>query len=224
MTKSEYEAIVAKLQPNDRAMLTEMGRLRGNASAADIRHVTHGPKTGKPLEYGLTREFGRLQAAGLIRQVGRNPGRYSPVPLVEVEEAASHYRLKKKRTTKRRGSRNRLAELRVYAHGDYSEFYRVHRRVIELSEYVSHHVVRMAFWAAAPKDELARVVDELADLRDAIDSAVACLGQRTDDDALLDKISKLEATNGRTAAEAETARTLAARLRSQYEQRVGVLD
>src|SRR3712207_8400504 len=49
----------------------------------------------------------------------------------EVEEVANNYRLKKKRNKKRRSSRNRLVELRAYEHGDYSEFYRVHRRVIE---------------------------------------------------------------------------------------------
>lgn len=153
-----------------------------------------------------------------------NPARYEPVKPADVEETASNYRLKKKRTKKRRGSRNRLAELRTYEHGDYSEFYRVHRRVIELSDYVSHQLVKMAFWAAAPKDELARVVDELADLRDAIDAAIVCIKQRTDDDVLLDKIAKLENTQGRTEPEAATARALAAKLRSQYDQRVGVLD
>jgi len=224
MTESEYNEIVAGLQRNDRAMLEEMKRLRRGASASDLRQVTVGPKTGKPLEYGLTREFARLQSAGLIRLAAKNPSRYVPVPLAEVEEAANHYRLKKKRTKKRRSSRNRLTELRVYEHGDYSEFYRVHRRVIELSDYVSHHLVKMAFWAAAPKDELARVVDELADLRDAVDAAVACLSQRTDDDALLEKIAKLEETHGRTAPETATARSLAAKLRSQYDRRVGVLD
>ena len=224
MTESEYNEIIAGLQANDRAILTEMKRLRRGASASDLRPVTVGPKTGKPLEYGLTREFERLQIAGLIRLVDKSPSRYAPVPVTEVEEAAQHYRLKKKRARKRRSPRNRLTELRVYEHGDYSEFYRVHRRVIELSDYVSHHLVKMAFWAAAPKDELARVVDELADLRDAVDAAVACLQQRTDDDALLEKIAKLEETHGRTDAEAATARALAAKLRSQYDRRVGVLD
>lgn len=224
MTESEYDKIVEDLQRNDRAMLEEMRRTASASSASDLRHVTVGPKTGKPLEYGLTREFERLQALGLIRQVAKNPTRYKPVQAAEVEEAVSNYRLKKKRTKKRRSSRNRLVELRAYEHGDYSEFYRVHRRVIELSDYVSRQLMKMAFWEAAPKDELARVVEELGDLRDAIDAAVACLRQRTDDDALLDKIAKLENTQGRTAPEAATARALAAKLRSQYDQRVGVLD
>jgi hypothetical protein len=224
MTETEYKEIVASLQANDRAMLEEMRRVRGASSASELRHVTRGPKTGKPLEYGLTREFDRLQRHGLIRQVAKNPARYEPVPPAEVEEAAGTYRLKKKRTRKRKSSRNRLVELRAYEHGDYSEFYRVHRRVIELSDYVSHQFVKMAFWAAAPKDELARVVDELGELRDAIDAAVACLKQRTDDDDLLAKIAKLENTHGRTAPEAATARALAAKLRNQYDQRVGVLD
>ena len=32
---------------------------------------------------------------GLIRLAAKNPSRYVPVPLAEVEEAANHYRLKK---------------------------------------------------------------------------------------------------------------------------------
>lgn len=224
MTESDYDKTVAGLQRNDRAMLEEMRRAGGASSASDLRHVTVSPKTGKPLEYGLTRELDRLQALGLVREVAKKPARYEPVRPADVEEAASNYRLKTKRTKKRRGSRNRLVELRAYEHGDYSEFYRVHRRVIELSDFVSRQLVKMAFWAAAPKDELARVVDELADLRDAIDAAVICIKQRTDDDALLDKIAKLENTQGRTEPEAATARSLAAKLRSQYDQRVGVLD
>lgn len=224
MNDSEYDNIVAGLQRNDRAMLDEMRRLRRPSSASELRHVTVGPKTGKPLEYGLTREFDRLRALGLIRLVAKSPARYEVVPPAEVEEVANNYRLKKKRTKKRKSSRNRLVELRAYEHGDYSEFYRVHRRVIELSDYLSHQLVKMAFWQAAPKDELARVVGELAELQDAIDSAVACLKQRAEDDELLAKIAKLENTEGRTAPEAATARAIAAKLRNQYDQRVGVLD
>lgn len=223
MTESEYDELVAGLPRNEQAMLRELRRV-GKATASELRHVTIGPKTGKPLEYGLTRELARLQAEGLARLVGKNPARYEAVPLAEVEKAAEHYRLKKKRTTKRRSSRHRLLELRAHEHGEYSEFYRVHRRVIELSDYVSHHLVKMAFWASAPKDEFARVVDELADLRDAIDAAIVCLEQRAGDDALLDKIAKLQATDGRTPAEVDTARALAKKLRAQWDQRVGVLD
>lgn len=224
MTEAESNALVASLPRNEREILLEMRRL-GRASASDVRPVTIGPKTGKPLEYGLTRELNRLQAAGLARLVAKKPSAlYEAVPAADVEKVAEQYRLKKKRTKTRRSPRRRLDELRTYEHGQYDEFYRVHRRVIELSDYVSHHIAKMAFWASAPKDELARVVDELADLRDAIDAALACLEQRTDDDAVLAKIAKLEETNGRTAPEAATARALAKKLRAQYDQRVGVLD
>lgn len=205
-------------------MLKEIVRLGKGASASDLRHVTLGPKTGKPLAYGLTREFERLQADGLVKQVDKSPSRYAAVPAAQVGVAAETYRLKKKRRIKRRGSRPRLTELRHYEHGDYSEFYRVHRRVIELSDLVGRDLPKMAFWAAAPKDEFARVVDELADLRDAIDAAFACLKQRVEDDDLLTKIAKLEQTNGRTPAETKTAKGLADKLRAQYYQRIGVLD
>lgn len=224
MDQSQYQALIEALPRNEQAMLKEIVRLRNGASASDLRPVTIGTKTGKPLEYGLTREFARLQTDGLIRLVSKNPARYAAVPSTGVEEAAKMHRLKKTRTKKRRGQRARLVELRKYEHGDYGEFYRVHRRVIELSDYVARELPKMAFWAAAPKDEFARVVDELAGLQDAIDMALACLKQRADDDNLLSKIAKLEETKGRTAAEVATAGALAEKLRAQYHQRVGVLD
>jgi hypothetical protein len=221
MTRDEYEALIAKLDPNDHAILAEIKRL-GRATMSGVRHVTRAPKTGKPMEYGLTRERDRLERAGLIRRVPRTrPTEYEAVSTSAVEEAAREFELRKKRTRKRRSSRQRLVELRAYEHGDYSEFYRVHRRVIELGDYVGHHITRMAFWEAAPKDDLSRVATELGELRDAIDTAFVCLKQRADDDDLLAKIEKLEATNGRTPAERETARSLALRLRKQYDQRVG---
>ena len=56
MTQDDYDALVAKLDPSDRAMLAETKRL-GTATVSDLRPVTRGPKTGKPMEYGLTREL-----------------------------------------------------------------------------------------------------------------------------------------------------------------------
>lgn len=222
MERAEYEALVVGLGSNERAMLEETRRL-GKASASSLRHVTKGPKTGKPLAYGLTRELRKLEELGLLRRVGRgNPAEYEVVPLAGVEEAARRYELRGKRRKRRRSTSARIAELRVYEHGDYSEWYRVHRRVVELTDYVGKQITRMAFWRAAPKDELARTAQDLADLQEALDLAFECLKQRADDDELLSKIEKLSATSGRTGAEVETARALARKLQTQYEQRVGL--
>ena len=54
MTQDEYDALVARLDPNDRAMLAEAKRL-GTATMAQMRPVTRGRKTGQPLAYGLSR-------------------------------------------------------------------------------------------------------------------------------------------------------------------------
>lgn len=222
MDVAEYESLVASLGENERAMLAEIKRV-GKATAPELRHVTKSPTTGAPLAYGLTRELTRLQEAGLIRQLGRkSPRRFQAVAPSGVEEAGNIYALRKKRPTKRKSPKQRLVELRTLEQGDYSEFYRVHRRVVELGEYVSRSITRMAFWEAAPKDDLARVVQELAELREAIDEALACLKQRADGDDILTKIAKLEATDGRTPAERETALALARKLRSQYDQQVGL--
>lgn len=221
MTKDEYEGIVAGLDPNDRAMLATARQL-GTASVSELRPVTRGRKTGKPMEYGLTRELERLQTAGLLRQVGKNPARYAAVPMGEVEDAKERFALRKKRKKKRKTNRSRIIELRTYEHGDYAEFYRVHRRLIELGEYVGVQIPKMAYWQAAPKDDLAQIAHELVTLRSAIDDALLCLKERADDDELLAKIQKLEGENGRTGPELEAFKAAAQKLRRQYEQRLGV--
>ena len=222
MEKTEYEGLVAGLGENERAILEE-ARRRGKASVRLLRPVTKSPSTGAPLAYGLTRELRKLQELGLLRQVKpAHPAHYEAVPLAQVEEAAKRYELRGKRKRKRRRSPSaRIAELRIYEHGDYSEFYRVHRRVVELTDYVGRYITKMAFWAAAPKDDLARTAQDLADLQEALDQAFACLKQRADDDDLLAKIEKLSVESGRTPGEIENARTLARRLKAQYDQRVG---
>src|SRR5439155_13130128 len=122
-------------------------------------------------EYGLTRELERLQMAGLLRQVGKKPATFAAVPLAEVEDAKDRYALRKKRRVKRKSSRSRIVDLRTYEHGDYAEFYRVHRRLVELGEYVGVQIPKMAYWQVAPKEDLAQIANELISLRSAIDDA-----------------------------------------------------
>jgi sugar-specific transcriptional regulator TrmB len=220
MTKDDYKTLVEKLDRNDRAMLEEAKRL-GTATASDLRPVTRAPKTGKPMEYGLTRELRRLQEKGLLRQVDKTPARYAAVPVAEVEDAAERYAQRTIRKKKRKTNRSRMADLRAYETGDYAEFYRVHRRVIELGEFVGVQIRKMAYWRAAPKDELAQVAAELISRRAAIDDAMVCLKERADDDETLARIEKLEATDGRTGPEADQFRETAERLRRQYDLRVG---
>lgn len=221
MDKAQYDALVDALKPNEQRML-EAARRLGKATASDLRPFTRSSNTGKPLAYGLTRELQRLQESGLLRTVGPGaPARYEAVKRADVEEAAKVYAIRKRRTKKRRTKRARLVEIRAYEPGDYSEFYRVHRGVLQLTDYIAHHITRMAFWAAAPKENLARTAQDLADLLDAVDEALACLKERAEDDALVAKIEKLEAVDGRTGPEAATARAIAQKLRTQYEDRLG---
>lgn len=222
MDTADYQARLEHLDANERAMLEETKR-QGKASASTLRHVTKSTKTGRQLEYGLTRELRRLQELGLLRRVRPDrPAHYEAVPAREVEEAAKNFELRRKRRRKRRRSTAaRIHDLRHYEHGDYSEFYRVHRRVHELTDYVGRHITKMAYWGNAPKDDLAQTAEDLADLRDAVDQALACLKQRASDDELLATIEKLSNTKGRTAAEVATARSLARKLKAQYDQRVG---
>lgn len=221
MTKDDYDALVERLDPNDRAMLAETQRL-GTATVSALRPVTRGRKTGKPMEYGLTRELERLQTAGLLRQVGKTPARYAAVAPGEVEDAKDRYALSKKRKVKRKSNRSRMIDLKKYEHGDYAEFYRVHRRLVELGDYVGVHIPKMAYWQVAPKEDLAQIARELIALRNAIDDAMMCLKERADDDELRARIEKLQAENGREGPELEAFRAAAEKLQRQYDQRVGV--
>jgi hypothetical protein len=220
MDQATYDALVARQGANERGML-EIARRQGKATVSEMRPGTVGPKTGLPLAYGLTRELRKLEELGLLRRAGSGvPARYEAVKPGDVEEAVKVYSLRKKRSKRRRSLRSRIVELRANEKGQYSEFYRVHRYLVESTEYIGHHLTRMAFWEAAPKEDLARSVDDLANLIDAVDQAITCLKERAEDDALLAKIEKLEKDKGRTDAEKDNAEALARRLRAQYEDRM----
>jgi hypothetical protein len=219
MNQDHYDALVAGLGSNERGML-DVARRLGKAKVSELRPATVGRKTGLPLAYGLTRELRALEAAGLLRRVKGVPARYEAVKPAEVEDAAHFYSVRKRRSRKKRSARSRIVELRANEVGNYSEFYRVHRYLVEATEYITHHLSRMAFWEAAPKEDLARSVDDMANLIEAVDQALTILKERADDDALIAKIEKLEKDKGRTAAEKEAAQALARRLRAQYEDRL----
>lgn len=221
MTHDEYDALVGRMDSNDRAMLLEARRVDRPVTVSDLRPVTRGRKTGEPLAYGLSRELERLQTKGLLRQVGQNPAKYAAVPVSDVEDAKDRYALRAKRKKKRKSNRSRMVDLKTYEHGDYAEFYRVHRRLVELAEYVGVHIPKMAYWQVAPKEDLAQIAKELLALRERIDDAMMCLKERADDDQLRARIEKLEAESGREGPELETFRAAADKLRRQYEQRVG---
>src|SRR4051794_30951862 len=165
MEEAAYNDLIESLPDNERAMLVETKRL-GKATATVLRPVTKSPTTGEPLAYGLTRELSRLQELGLVRRVARTKVRtYEVVPRSAVEEESEKYKLRGKKAKPRkrsqRSAKARRAQMRgAIEQGDYTEFYRVHLRVTELAEYVSRQITRMALWEAAPKDDLAQVVEE----------------------------------------------------------------
>jgi delta 1-pyrroline-5-carboxylate dehydrogenase len=83
--------------------------------------------------------------------------------------------------------------------------------VLELTQIVVQ-AEKMSFWEVAPDDERALVLNELHNLHEATQEAIAALEMRERDDATREKIEKLRTTNGRTSAEAATSRRLAKRL------------
>src|SRR5688500_10226992 len=122
MNQTQYDALVASLDSNERGMLAVAEKL-GKARVSDMRAATVGRKTGRPLAYGLTRELENLEQRGLIQRIGRKaPAEYAFVKPGDVEGAAQVFSVRKRRSTKkRRNLRPRIAELRAKESGQYSE-------------------------------------------------------------------------------------------------------
>jgi hypothetical protein len=171
---------------------------------------------------GLTFELRRLCELGLIRPVGRkaidgnHPAiAYVTVPLQDVEKARERYAVRgPKKRRRRRSSGPGVAHMREMEGGDYEHWYRVRRRVLELTQIVTQ-AEKMSFWETAPEDEREIVLNELRDLRDATQDAIAAFEMRADDDATREKIAKLRTTDGRTPPEAATSHRLADKLEAK---------
>jgi hypothetical protein len=70
----------------------------------------------------------------------------------------------------------------------------------------------MAFWSAAPPDELEWVRKEIEDLVEWGQQALEAIQTRQEDDATRRKIAKMQNTTGRTVHEIEVARRKAEKL------------
>lgn len=169
---------------------------------------------------GLTFELRHLCELGLIRPMGkkaidgRHPATaYRTVALGDIKKTRERFAVRSPRR-RRRGRRSAgpgIAELREMETGDYEQWYRVRRRILELTQIVVQ-AEKMAFWEIAPDDERGLVLGELEELVAATEDTIAALKMREEDDVTREKIEKLRATNGRTPAEAETSRRLANKL------------
>jgi hypothetical protein len=171
---------------------------------------------------GMTVELERMCLLGLIRPVGTEPRSrgisptiYAATPVGEIEAAAKAYSIRKKKRKKKRGpSRTHVADLRKLEHGSFGDWYRVRRRVVELSR-VLVQIEPMAFWEVAPEDDRALALGEIRELHEWAGHVIECLDQREADDGVRNKIEKLERTNGRSEHEVATGKKLADKLRER---------
>lgn len=213
MTEQERDELLRGLSSTERLIYKALAGLAGPMTAPMLREPVR--RTD-----GLTMELRHLCELGLIRPVGRkvivgkHPAMaYRTVALSDVEKARERFAVRSPR--RRRHHRRRagpgIAELREMESGDYEHWYRVRRRVLELTQVVVQ-AEKMSFWESAPDDERELVLGELRDLHAVTEDAIAAFQLREDDDATREKVGKLRVTNGRTPAEAATGRRLAEKL------------
>ena len=168
---------------------------------------------------GWTPELDSLLRRGLIRTAGRaptpkrsRPMRYEITPPELVEEAAQRHRGPSKK--QRFSPAARAIEYRKLEDGSFREWYRRRRQVIEACMSLAA-VEPMMLWKAAPPEQRADLADDIEDLADWCAAVLATYELRKGEDSVREKIEKLEIMNGRTEAEAESARRLQRKLREK---------
>jgi hypothetical protein len=212
MTTDERDSYLASCAPQIRVMYEAMSN--GETwSASELRN--HG---GFPRGDGLTRELRKLMEAGLIRYHGRDSSRprsarvYKIVPLDQVEQAAADFKApKRKRRRRQVRVEERVDPARMRQSGEYRTWYSVRKRVQTTIDLLVQ-VDNMAFWNAAPEDELEAVLKDLEVLIVWAETASESIALRFGDDALVEKIEKMRNHNGRTPAEIETFNRMADKL------------
>jgi hypothetical protein len=164
----------------------------------------------------------RLAELGLIQPAGRIRGAaiYKATPTGQAEATAKRFAtaLKRGKKRKRRGPSPaaKLTEMRKMSRGDWSQFDRTRKTILRLGPALEA-VEPMAFWEAAPADELNWVRQEIADLVEWGQRALEAIDTRQEDDSTREKIAKLLDPNtaGRTDAEIASARRLAEKFRKR---------
>ncbi|MGH2993844.1 MAG: hypothetical protein ACRDL1_09945 [Solirubrobacterales bacterium] len=95
--------------------------------------------------------------------------------------------------------------------GDYREWYPVRDQMLATLGLLTR-TVKMAFWKSVPPDELELALNEIEELHEATGEALAAGRERLEHERQKSKIKKLQRTDGRTAAERDTADRLAKKL------------
>jgi hypothetical protein len=159
----------------------------------------------KLLPTGVVRYAGKASTAG-------KPMQYEATPLGEIAATAEQFAVRKPRSRRsRKSAGTRLAELRQMEDGDCRKWYPVRDQVLATVGLLSQ-TLEMAFWKSVPPDELELALEEIEELHEATGEALAAGRERLQHEKHKSKIEKLEATDGRTAPERDTAHRLAEKL------------
>jgi hypothetical protein len=152
----------------------------------------------------------RLAELGLIQKAGTGQHgavRWKATPPEKVEAVSQRYASARRRTRKSRRVRSpqaTLSEMHRTITGDWSQWQRQRKMILQLGAALLA-VEPMAAWRSAPANEREWVRDEIADLVEWGQAALAAFEQRAEDDNIRSKIEKLENVSGRNAAEREAA-------------------
>ena len=194
-------------------------QLEETLETSEWRTATGRPFKAPDMEVRTLRK--RLAEIGLILPAGATAtgaARWKATPSGQAEATARRFANAKKRGRKRRRQRSpmaTLAEMRRTIEGDWTQWQKTRRTILSLGSALQS-VESMAFWLSAPDDEREWVRNEIADLVEWGQNALVAFDQRSADDKIREKITKLtENMTGRTDAERETAQRRAEALRAK---------
>jgi hypothetical protein len=204
MKDAEFQRVLAAMPRGRRRVFDVIRNCPQPVTQRDLHRLL--AKTSRKVKF--TDMLTPLARAGLIRAAGqkRDGGRaaatlWEATPLPAIERERARYAADHSGPS----HSERIADLRRMERGDFGDWYRARRRVVELSQLMTE-IEPMTFWEAAPDEDLTLVDEELAQLeawvRRVRDARVA----RQEDDATRTKIAQLRETDGRTPSEAEAFR------------------
>jgi len=213
MNDTELQEVVGQLNGFERKV-HEALRQHGKLTDRQLRNMLNSPGSGphdalkKMLPLGLVRHGGKAETKG-------KPMQWEATPAVEVEATRDRYAtLKPKKKARRNSPAARLADLRKLERGDIREWHPTREKILATVPVLTN-VVKMAFWETVPADELELALEEIEELRDAAEDALAAGRERLAHENLRVKIDKMQQVNGRTAVESEAFKRKAERLREK---------
>ena len=203
----QREEALAGLRPTMRRLFRAFQE-RGPMKQRDLREdiaLSNG-EIWKGRNDGMTKELGRLQELGLIRQIGTDdsmpgpPARvYAITPEDEIERAAIKFKSQRpKRKRDMSGAAARIADYRRMeteaGTSSRASWIEARRRVVELSMH-ARRLEPMAYWSkkSVPDDELELVYDEAVATLAAFQRLVAAVDTQRGDKQLREKIKALYA-------------------------------